>query len=100
MGFVGSAMQKVIPEIIKKSNAQFPNIHFTLDEMSNQAQIEALQHHKINLGFVRLDTAPKDIHLQPILEEHFALVLPKNYPINAANFKEIQQLKGVFYSFF
>jgi len=102
IGFVGSAMQKVIPELIKKSNVQFPNIHFTLDEMSNQAQVAAIERYEIDLGFVRLNAVPQDIQLQTILTEHFALVIPKNNPINAKNFEGIQQFKNdsfiLFYS--
>ena len=55
IGFVGSAMQQVIPTLIKKCNQQHPTIHFVLDEMSNQMQIEAIQRHQIDLGFVRLN---------------------------------------------
>lgn len=94
IGFVGSAMQKVIPELIKKSNAQFPTIHFVLDEMSNQAQIAAIQRYEIDLGFVRLNEVPSGIQLKTILTEHFALVIPKNNPINTKNFKGIHQFKN------
>jgi len=93
IGFVGSAMQKVIPQLIKKCTNSFPNIHFALDEMSNRTQIEALQNYQIDLGFVRLDTVPPNIHLHAIQKEHFSLVVPKSSPINTANFKNIQQFK-------
>ncbi len=93
IGFVGSAMQKVIPELVKKCNRKFPELHFVLDEMSNQAQIEALEKYQIDLGFVRLNTVPSSIQLQPIFQEHFTLVLPKGHPINQSNFDNIQQFK-------
>jgi len=93
IGFVGSAMQQVIPNLIKKCNTHYPKLHFVLDEMSNQAQLEAIQHYQIDLGFVRLNTVPPDIELKPIFEEHFSLVLPKNHPITVRNFKGVQQLK-------
>lgn len=91
IGFVGSAMQKVIPQLINKCNTIFPNILFSLDEMSNQAQIEAIQRYEIDLGFVRLNTVPNDVVLQPILQEHFALVVPKNHVIQAHNFTGVAQ---------
>ena len=93
IGFVGSAMQKVIPELIKKCNQKYPELHFVLDEMSNQAQIEAIEKYQIDLGFVRLNSAPPSIQLHPIFEEHFTLVLPKGHSINATNFKSIQQFE-------
>lgn len=93
IGFVGSAMQKIIPDLIKKCNAEFPNIHFSLDEMSNQAQITAIQRFEIDLGFVRLNSAPTDIVVQPILQEHFALVVPIGNRVQASNFKGLHQFK-------
>jgi len=93
IGFVGSAMQHVIPDLIKKCNTEYPNLHFVLDEMSNQTQLEAIQHYQIDLGFVRLNTVPEGIQLKPIFEEHFSLVLPKNHPITTRNFKGIHQLR-------
>ena len=100
LGFVGSAMQEVIPQLIKKCNTSFPNIHFSLDEMSNRAQIDAIQHYKIDLGFVRLNTVPSDIALQPILEEHFALVIPKGHTIRMHNFKELRQFENASFILF
>ena len=41
----------------------------------------------------RLNTVPPEIHLQPIFEEHFSLVLPKQHSITTRNFKGVQQLK-------
>ena len=35
-------MQKVIPDLLKSCTAEYPDIHFTLDEMSNQAQLESI----------------------------------------------------------
>jgi DNA-binding transcriptional LysR family regulator len=93
IGFVGSAMQNVIPNLIKKCNNHYPDIHFVLDEMSNQSQIEALQHNLIDLGFVRLDKVPMELQIVPIFEDHFSLVVPKDYSINKANFKNIAQFE-------
>jgi len=92
IGFVGSAMQKVIPDLIKKCTASFPNINFVFDEMSNKAQLTALQNNQIDLGFVRLKEVPKPIFIRPIHEEQFALVVPKNHSIKPSTFKNIRQL--------
>jgi len=93
IGFVGSAMQSVIPPMIKRSNHSMPDIHFQLDEMSNQAQIDALQQHKIDLGFVRLDSVPDDLMIRPIFEEHFSLVVPREHHIDQRKFRDIRQFE-------
>ncbi|MEM8523567.1 MAG: LysR family transcriptional regulator [Bacteroidota bacterium] len=93
IGFVGSAMQNVIPNLIQKCNQSYPDIQFVLDEMSNQAQVAALQNHAIDLAFVRLNEVPSDLDLKPIFEDHFSLVLPKKHSITSQNFQGIHQFK-------
>lgn len=91
IGFVGSAMQQVIPQLIKTCNTKLPNIHFEFNEMANHSQIEALQKHQLDLGFVRLDKSPEGIHLDQIAEEHFSLVIPKDHPIHQKTFTSVKQ---------
>lgn len=93
-GYVGSAMQKIIPELLIKLNKQNPNIHFSLKEMDNQKQIESLISGDIDLGFVRLERAPKPLNIKPILKEYFCLVLPYDYPINENTFTSLKQFKN------
>ena len=93
-GYVGSAMQKIIPELLIKLNNQNPNIHFSLKEMDNQKQIESLISNDIDLGFVRQERVPQSLNIKPILKEPFCLVLPFNHPINKATFKSLKQFKG------
>ncbi|MGZ0016302.1 LysR family transcriptional regulator [Yeosuana sp. AK3] len=92
-GFVGSAMQQIIPELLLKFTKNHPNILFSLKEMDNQKQIEGLIAQNIDIGFVRLERIPKMVESFPVLKESFCLVLPKSHPINATNFKKLSQLK-------
>ncbi len=93
-GYVGSAMQDIIPNLLIDFKKEHPNIQFGLKEMDNQKQIESLLSHDIDLGFVRLDRVPRGLTIKPILEESFCLVLPKNHHINETNFKNLEQLKN------
>ena len=92
-GYVGSAMQNIIPELLVKIRSEFPNIHFNLKEMDNQRQLESLQSQEIDIGFVRLERVPNDLEITPILEDTFSLVLPNNHFLNASNFKDLGQVK-------
>lgn len=94
IGFVGSAMQKVIPDLIKKCTQNFPHINFVFDEMSNKAQLSALQNNQIDLGFVRLQKVPTPISIRPIQEEKFALVVSKNHSLKSSSFKTIRQFEN------
>jgi DNA-binding transcriptional LysR family regulator len=93
MAYVGSAMQSVIPPILSSYQKEHPKISFSLNEMDNQQQIEAIMQAKIDVGFVRVDRVPRGLKIAPIFEESFSLVLPENHSINSENFESIMQFK-------
>jgi len=92
-GYVGSAMQNVIPDLLVKLRDKTPNLHFGFKEMENPDQIKSLLLKEIDLGFVRLNKIPKGLKIKSVFEDTFSLVLPKNHPINSKNFKNLSQLK-------
>ncbi len=93
-GYVGSAMQDIIPNLLIQFKKEHPNTQFGLKEMDNQKQIDSLLSHDIDVGFVRLDQVPRGLTTKPILKESFCLVLPKEHSINNTNFKGLHQLKN------
>ncbi len=93
LGFVGSAMQKVIPNLLMKFRKSDPNITFSLNEIDNNQQVTALIKQEIDLGFVRIERVPKGLEMKPLFKDTFSLVLPKDHPINESNFKSLLQLK-------
>ncbi|WP_203257575.1 LysR family transcriptional regulator [Hyunsoonleella ulvae] len=93
LGYVGSAMQQVIPDLLLKYEKEHPNVVFNLKEIDNQKQIEGLLNFKIDIGFVRLEHLPSTITSRPVLCDTFCLVLPEDHPINKTTFKNITQLK-------
>jgi len=76
-----------------KIRATHPNIFFDLKELDNQKQIAGLLDLELDIGFVRQEQVPIDLHLHPLKEDSFSLVLPKLHPINERNFKDLSQLK-------
>jgi len=94
LAYVGSAMQKLIPDLLLKFREINPNVLINLTEMDNRMQIEALINQEIDLGFVRLERVPKGLELYSATEETFSLVLPENHPVDAFNFKSLAQLKN------
>lgn len=93
IGYVGSAMQDVIPNLLLKFEDKNPDILFDLKEIDNQKQIEDLVSLSLDIGFVRLERVPLTLEIKTILEENFCLVLPKNHPIDKENFENIAQFK-------
>ncbi|WP_281991138.1 LysR family transcriptional regulator [Aquimarina aggregata] len=92
IGFLGSAMQTVIPELLVKTNENFPNIQFSLEEMSNYLQVEAIERDQLDLGFVRLARVSKELKMKTIFKDTFSLVLPEHHYLNIDNFKSIDQV--------
>ncbi|CAM1369862.1 Transcriptional regulator [Tenacibaculum soleae] len=93
-GYVGSAMLEIIPDLLLRFKKEHPNVQFGLKEMDNQKQIELLLSQKIDIGFVRLNRAPRGLIIKPILHETFCLVLPENHSVNNDNFKGLHTLKN------
>ena len=94
LGYVGSTMQNVIPKLMVAFRQDHPEVHFSLKEMYNFRQIEALIDQDIDLGFVRLEDVPHDLNIKPVFQDTFSLVLPKNHKLSSANFKSLSQLKS------
>lgn len=94
LGYVGSAMQKIIPNLLLRTKNERPNIRFNLSEMDNQKQIESLLSNEIDLGFVRLERVPKGLNIRPLLIEPFSLVLPEDHRLSSSSFESIKQLKN------
>lgn len=92
MGYVGSAMQQVIPELLIRFNRDYPHIRFNLQELDNDKQIEALVRQQIDVGFVRLNQVPRELEIRPVKKENFCIVLPIDHPLEASNFHNISQL--------
>ena len=93
IGYVGSAMQDVIPNLLLSFEKNHPDILFNLKEIDNQKQIEDLLSFSLDVGFVRLERVPINLDIKVILKENFCLVLPENHLINEDNFKSLKQFK-------
>src|SRR5690606_27520886 len=89
IGFVASAMESVLPGLLKKFNSDCPNIKFKLDELSNSDQLIALQNETIDLGFMRSNHLPDGFTSQKVYTETFSVVLPASHPLASSKFKNI-----------
>lgn len=93
-GYVGSAMQDIIPELFLRFRAERPNIHYGLEALSNREQVARLLTHDIDIGFVRLERLPRELESKAMFVDTFSLVLPGNHPLTSASFSGIEQLRN------
>ena len=85
-------MQNVIPELLIRLKEAYPGIRANLEELSNNAQVNAVLKDKLDMGFVRLARVPKSIALKPVFQDTFSVVLPADHPITKQRFKGIHEL--------
>ena len=93
IGFLGSASNRVLPDLLSKINTSEPLITTSLEELSNSVQVEMIQKDKLDLGFVRLASVPEDLEMKPILRDTFSLVVPENHPIGNPDFSSVSQFR-------
>ena len=93
IGFLGSAMQSVIPALLVKLHDRFPEIKTSLEELSNNSQVHALLRDRLDIGFVRLARVPDSLELRPVFEDSFSLVLPAGHWLDAEDFKGMFQCR-------
>lgn len=100
IGFVASAMESVLPALLKQFNTDCPNIKFQLDELSNADQLTELQNERLDIGFMRSNHVPDGFTSQQVGTETFSVVLPANHPINQKNFRDVGQLMNEYFILF
>lgn len=93
VGFLGSAMQTVIPEMLLQLESQHPHIKTSLEELSNIAQIEGVLSQRLDLGFVRLTPLSDHLGMYPLHQDSFSLVVPEDHVLNETNFNSLSQCK-------
>ncbi|MEB2776308.1 LysR family transcriptional regulator [Algoriphagus sp. D3-2-R+10] len=93
IGFLGSASNQVLPDLLAKLNANQPLISTSLEELSNSVQVEMIEKDKLDLGFVRLASVPSDLEMKVVLRDTFSLVVPKEHPIQEQEFISVNQFR-------
>lgn len=91
IGFLGSAMQEVIPNLLLKIRDAYPRVKTSLEELSNTAQVDGVLKDTLDMGFVRLSRVPNTLEIKTVFKDTFSLVLPERYPILTREFEGMHQ---------
>lgn len=94
IGFLGSAMQNVIPELLVSVKEKYPKIKTSLEERSNLEQVAAVLNNELDIGFVRLVRVPSDLHMKTVFEDTFSLVLPESYPMLTREYSGMERFSA------
>lgn len=93
IGFLGSASNQILPDLLAKLNTNQPLVSTSLEELSNSVQVEMIEKDKLDLGFVRLASVPSDLEMKVVLRDSFSLVIPKDHPIQEQEFISVNQFR-------
>lgn len=93
VGFVGSAMQNIIPDLLVQLNKAHPRLNTSLEELSNVEQLRALAHDRLDIGFLRMRQIPGDFEKMMVFEDSFSLVVPKDHHISRDSFTNLRAFK-------
>lgn len=91
VGFLGSASNRVLPDLLQKLNQDQPGITTSLEELSNAMQVEMIQKDSLDLGFVRMSTVPENLEKKTVLKDTFSLVVPLDHSIDEESFLSLRQ---------
>ena len=78
IGFTPTATYSILPKLIGNFRKHYYQVEVKMLEMSTEAQVDALNRHIIDVGFLHPPIDARGLELYPILSEGFVAVLPQD----------------------
>src|SRR5437879_4315460 len=100
VGFAGSAILSLLPEVIKIHRRDYREVQLRLVEMATSEVIEHLLDGTVDLGFLRDPGEVDGLVIESLLREPFVAVLPTRHRLATQKSIAVGRLKGepfVFY---
>ena len=93
IGYVGSALNAVLPKFIEEVQKKIPDIKTHLTEMTTAQQMAALKDKKLDICFSRNPEEHKLLVHKVIQRETFSLVFPATHKFSKKKLLGLQQIK-------
>ncbi|MBD2080006.1 LysR family transcriptional regulator [Leptolyngbya sp. FACHB-17] len=81
IGFTSSVVYDILPAILFQFRQRFPQVNLVLQELTTTQQEEALQNHRIEVGFCHPPLKDNHLSLEYILQEPLVVALPESHPL-------------------
>ncbi len=81
VGFSGFATYSIFPKVLRVFRDRYPEVELELEEMTTNAQLQALQKHQIHIGLLIPPVQELTLTLEPILRESLVVILPETHPL-------------------
>ena len=92
VGFVGSAMYSVVPELLRAFRERFPDVGLRLRELGTTEQLNRLEDGRLDVGFLRPPGARPGLTIETVLREPVVAALPEAHPLATAEHVRVEDL--------
>src|SRR3954471_10420153 len=94
VGFVGSAMYSVVPELLAALREHFPDVGLRLHELGTSEQLRQLEDGRLDIGFVRPARQWPGLTIEPVMSEPVIVALHDRHPLAAKPRLALSDLVG------
>lgn len=94
VGFVPSATDDVLPDILRTFRERFPVVGLVLHELTTPEQAEALRDERIQVGFCRPPVGDGSLACEIVLREPLVAALPEGHRLCAGSEVPLRSLAG------
>jgi DNA-binding transcriptional LysR family regulator len=88
-----SFVEGVMPPIVRRFLARFPDVHLTIESRSVDTSMAMIATHTVDGGFVKLPIARPDLEEETVVESDTVCVLPSDHPLAGERTLDPQLLK-------
>jgi DNA-binding transcriptional LysR family regulator len=92
VSFVGSAMYVLLPAVLRRMRADFPDVEVKLHEMATDEQVSALLDNRTQAAFIRPGIRHPELASRVLLREALAIALPRTHRLASRRTVSVAQL--------
>ena len=94
VGFIHSSTYGLLPSIVGRFRQLYPGIELELHEMPITAQHAALASGAIEIGLLRVQAAPPELDVVPVMPDPFVLAVPLGHPLAGRTRTRLKAVAG------
>jgi DNA-binding transcriptional LysR family regulator len=94
VGFVGSALYSVVPELLRAFRDRHPDVGLRLHELGTTEQLRRLEDGRLDIGFLRAPGGRPGLSIETVLREPVVAALPDVHPLARGGEVRAAQLAG------
>jgi DNA-binding transcriptional LysR family regulator len=94
VGFVGSAVYSIVPDLLRTFRARHPDVGLRLRELGTTEQLRRLEDGRLDVGFLRPPGGRPGLSIETVLREPVVVALPDGHRLAAAAEVPVAELAG------